>query len=295
MRKSEISAERKQIIIKKLSLESVFKAIDTFHEKVDALDYKLNYSEKAKASQKKLDAASEKVDELFEKAGEKVAEGVGVAFAVTAKVLRLDEEPLKPGTWQAERAERHLQAAQAYERRRAQAAAIEESERQLEMNSLRYKYDAESRDRLRQLKEESEKYQDQLRRTEEWENREREEQRKKKEQEEQTNEQYQLIAFKKAIRTNPMVKEMVRLINERNGTIESIKIMQDKMECYDINRRLLFSLYYKEYNYPNLNNSQINVLCQYLAGALAQRYHYNVSNPGQLISQKEMHETGFVK
>ncbi len=219
-----------------------------------------------------------------------MAEGVGVAFAVTAKVLRLDEEPPKPGTWQAERAERHLQAAQAYERRRAQAAAIEESERQLEMNSLRYKFDEESRARLRQLKEESEKYQDSLRRAEEWENREREEQRKKK-QEEHTKEQYQLIAFKKAIQTNPMVKEMVRLINEQNGTIESIKIKQDKMECYDISRRLLFSLYYKEYNYPNLNNSQINVLCQYLAGALAQCYQYNVSNPGQLISQKEMHKT----
>lgn len=173
IRKSEISAERKQIIIKKFRLENIFKAIDAFYEKADTLDYKLNYSEKAKASQKKLNAASEKIENLLEKSEEKVAEGVAVAVAVTAKVLRLDEEPPEPGTWQAERAERHLRAAQAYERRKAQTEAIEEYERQLEMNNLQHKFDMESRDRLRQLKEESGKYQESLRRAEEWENRKR--------------------------------------------------------------------------------------------------------------------------
>ena len=100
-------------------------------------------------------------------------EGIAVAVGVTAKVLRLDEEPPKPGTWQAERAERNLRAAQERERRRAQAAEWEEHARQQEMNSLQYKFDEESRDRLRQLKEESEKYQDSQRRAEEWKNRER--------------------------------------------------------------------------------------------------------------------------
>ena len=161
--------------MKKLSLENVFKAIDTFHEKVDALDYKLHYSEeakeKAKARQKKLDAASEKVENVLETAAVTVATGVGVAVAVTAKVLRLDEEPPKPGTWQAERAERRsLQAAQYFERK-AKAAATEEYFRQQEMKSLQFKFDEESRDRLRQLKEESEKYQDRLRISEKWENR----------------------------------------------------------------------------------------------------------------------------
>ncbi len=161
--------------MKKLSLENVFKAIDTFHEKVDALDYKLHYSEeakeKAKARQKKLDAVSEKVENVLETAAVTVATGVGVAVAVTAKVLRLDEEPPKPGTWQAERAERNLRAAQEHERRKREREKFEEYVRQQEMNTLQLKFDAESRDRLRQLKEESEKYKDSLRRSEEWENR----------------------------------------------------------------------------------------------------------------------------
>ena len=163
--------------MKKLSLENVLKAIDTFHEKVDALDYKLNYSEEAKARakafQEKRDAASKKIDKLLEKAEEKAVERLDVAGTVLDKLLKLDEEPPKPGTWQAERAEKRLKESKQILQYEKDRKAREEYGRQYEMNSLLHKPDAESRDRLRQLKEESEKYQDWLRSAEEYESREK--------------------------------------------------------------------------------------------------------------------------
>lgn len=84
--------------------------------------------------------------------------------------------------------------------------------------------------------------------------------------------------FKKKLSNNKFVDEVIKKANELAYEAYYIEVFEDCIEIQDEDEEIIFSLKYKKFGYPDLNDLQMEGMLQYLHENLKLQYEENEDN-----------------
>lgn len=91
-------------------------------------------------------------------------------------------------------------------------------------------------------------------------------------------EEKEIEDFKKKLSNNKFVDEVIKKANELAYEAYYIEVFEDCIEIQDEDEEIIFSLKYKKFEYPDLNDLQMEGMLQYLQENLKLHYEENEDN-----------------